>query len=118
MCVKIDVKISITKQTIIINTRKSSEYVSVHVITGQEDKHHFCFSFMDHSLYNYLAAFEIFNAKLSRKSKMNKSDMCNCASRFIFSCISDWRFHEFYPCRNFHLAWGVPDESRAVQWQP
>jgi hypothetical protein len=33
----------------------------------------------------------------------------------IFSCIADWRFREFYPCRKFHLAWGVPDESRAKQ---
>jgi hypothetical protein len=35
--------------------------------------------------------------------------------KIVFSCIADWRFREFYPCRKFHLAWGVPDESRAKQ---
>jgi hypothetical protein len=23
-----------------------------------------------------------------------------------YSCIADWRFRVFYPCRQFHLAWG------------
>jgi hypothetical protein len=32
-----------------------------------------------------------------------------------YSCIADWRFREFYPCRKFNLAWRVPDESRAKQ---
>jgi hypothetical protein len=24
----------------------------------------------------------------------------------FFSCIADWRFRVFFPCRKFHLAWG------------
>jgi hypothetical protein len=40
---------------------------------------------------------------------------CPLLKLMMFSCIADWRFHEYYPCRKFHLAWGVPDESRAKQ---
>jgi hypothetical protein len=52
------------------------------------------------------------NLPLDRRKKF----ICMVLFSLVISCISDWRFREFYPCRKFHLAWGVPDESRAVQW--
>jgi hypothetical protein len=66
--------------------------------------------------------FSINQAKiLTEGNKKMLSDNLNFLSYLTdlfdqkFSCIADWRFREFFPCRKFHLAWGVPDESRAKQ---
>jgi hypothetical protein len=32
-----------------------------------------------------------------------------------YTFVNIWRFREFYQCRKFHQAWGVPDESRSKQ---
>jgi hypothetical protein len=54
------------------------------------------------------------------KNNLTGSSLCTFMKKILcfspgISCIADWRFREFYPCRNCHLAMGVTDESRAKQ---